>query len=74
MTESMDIQLMKRYRECLQAHPDTYLTPIASGGCSIIEAIEGRAFHVMFQCGGVLIVQWLPMNPTIQYLFDAYGT
>ena len=72
-SSSLDRNLMERYYECLNSHPETKLKPLAIQQFDLHAILAGEVVHVMVARGNDLTVQWVPVAPSIKFLFDAYA-
>jgi hypothetical protein len=75
MTETLDLQLVHRFCECVIAHdhPPIYTAPITLG-FDLPSALDGSVTHIMYHKDGKLWVGWFKHSPAVQFLFDSYGT
>jgi hypothetical protein len=75
MTQTLDLQLVDRFCECVIAHDHApvHTAPITYG-FDLPSALGGHITHIMYAKDGKLMVAWFRRSPAVQHLFDAYGT
>ena len=77
MMQTLDMQMLGRFSECVGAHPGSQLLVQApsktpTGATNLQRAIRGELTHLMVKRGPLLVVQWVE-TANVQWLFDAYA-